>query len=358
MQEKVKVLYIGGYSRSGSTLLSLLLDQTEGFVAVGELWDIWRRSFVEKQLTGTGQPFDECPFWTKVVANAFGSFDAVDVHAMQTLRDSVQNNRHIPQLIFPSLRTSQYKMDLGEYAAILDSLYSAIHTVSGSRVIVDSSKVPTYAFLLNEIAGVDLHIVHLVRDSRATAYSWQRKKVRPEIHWKTQYMAQYNPFRSSSEWIIMNGLFRFLPRDSVNYIMVRYEDLVQKPRETLSFITQQVGEGTATLPLLHNSSVRMGPNFTVSGNPDRFKKGEVQIRPDKEWQEKMAFQQKLLVASLTWPLLAKYGYLNRSNPENSSSTSSNSSTLEQSVDNCSNLDSELSDQKPSALLQSKIEHIE
>ncbi|WP_420910932.1 sulfotransferase [Thermus thermophilus] len=36
-QEKVKVVFIGGYGRSGSTLLDRMLGQVEGFVSVGEL---------------------------------------------------------------------------------------------------------------------------------------------------------------------------------------------------------------------------------------------------------------------------------------------------------------------------------
>src|SRR6185436_15662226 len=118
----------------------------------------------------------------------------------------------------PALRTPGYKAKLQAYTDVLGRLYQGINHVSGGRIIVDSSKVPPFAFLINQVPQVDLHVVHLVRDSRATAYSWQRKKIRPEIHWKTEYMAQYSPVRSALEWTVMNGLLHSLKYSSANFL--------------------------------------------------------------------------------------------------------------------------------------------
>ena len=52
----VKVVYIGGYSRSGSTLLLQLLSGMPAVTAIGELHDVWRRSLRENQLCGCGLP--------------------------------------------------------------------------------------------------------------------------------------------------------------------------------------------------------------------------------------------------------------------------------------------------------------
>src|SRR5262245_27937716 len=114
-EQKVKVLYIGGYSRSGSTILLRLLGQMDNFAAVGELWDIWRRSFTENQLCGCGQPFRECEFWRAVVQQAFGGFEHVDPQAMQALRHSVQSNHHLPFLALPFLQPPAYRERLSRY---------------------------------------------------------------------------------------------------------------------------------------------------------------------------------------------------------------------------------------------------
>jgi hypothetical protein len=49
-------------------------------------------------------------------------------------------------------------------------------------------------------------------------------------------------------------------------------------------------------------------SHTVSGNPNRFETGAVELRPDREWISKMSPRNKALVTALTLPLLKHYGY--------------------------------------------------
>lgn len=306
---KVPVLYIGGYSRSGSTILMRLLGKVDGLFPIGELWDVWARSFTQNQLCGCGKPFRECEFWTAVVQDAFGGFNKVDVERMQSLRHDVQGNQVLLPLMVSALRGNTYREQLQEYSAILNQFYLSIQKVSGCRMIVDSSKVPPYAFLLKELPTVALQILHLVRDSRATAYSWQRKKQRPEIHWKTEYMEQYSPVRSALEWNVMNGLFQFLQGTGAPYKRIRYEAMVSHPADTLNEICHWLGVDGTTLDFgTDGQTVQVATDHTVSGNPNRFQQGAVKIRPDYEWQEKMPSAQKTLVTALTFPQLWWYGY--------------------------------------------------
>ena len=307
-EKPVHVLYIGGYSRSGSTLLSTLLNEIEGVAAVGELWDIWERSFIQNQLTGRGEPFRESSFWQSVVEEAYGNFSELDPQGVHALRGAVRDNQHLPMLLFPHLRTPAYKARLHEYTEILGRLFTGIQRVSGSAVIVDSSKVPTHAALLSNVRNLNLSILHLVRDSRAVAYSWQRKKKRPEIHWTTQYMNRYSPFRSAMEWDVMNGLFHAIPFRDAQYMRIRYEDLVRQPQSTLQAVVNNFYDFPLSVPSTINHSFEPKPNWMVSGNPDRFKQGPIDIRPDEEWQEKMSTRQRRLVTLLTRPLLNRYGY--------------------------------------------------
>ena len=52
--------------------------------------------------------------------------------------------------------------------------YAAIAQVSGRRVVIDSSKHASLAFCLSTSPALDLRVVHVIRDSRAVAYSWSR----------------------------------------------------------------------------------------------------------------------------------------------------------------------------------------
>ena len=286
-----------------------LFSQMSSFSVVGELWDIWSRSFKENQLCGCGKHFNECEIWTAVVEEAFGGFDQVDVDQFNALREEVHGRKATFMLMFPFARSKAYKEKLAQYVKILDSFYRAVHKVTKSNVIVDSSKVPTYAFLLREVPSIDLKIVHLVRDSRGSAWSWQRKKQRPEIHWKQEFMEQHSLFKSSIEWNIMNGLFFRNVMSGTDYTRLRYEDLVEKPKPVLKTLEPFIGEPFGDFSFFQDDhTVEYSASHTVSGNPNRFKSGATKIRQDTEWIEKMPFGQKLYVYCLTWPLQLWYGY--------------------------------------------------
>ena len=300
-----KVLYIGGYSRSGSTLLLRLLGERPGVVAVGELFDVWERSYLQNQLCGCGAGFRDCAFWTQVTARAFGcapgQVPAAQLHAD---RARVQGHRKIPLLWRPELRPPRYAGALAGYATVLDGLYAAVREVSGSEVIVDSSKVPQYAWVLAEAPGIELHVLHLVRDSRATAYSWQRHRLRPEITGQKAYMDTHSLARSACEWSLFNYLIRSRRRSYASYTLIKYEELVADPRAALRKVTQSVG----CPPAPDGVPASLGLSHTASGNPGRFRVGEVGIRLDGEWMHAMTGRQRAIVTALTAAGLARYSY--------------------------------------------------
>src|SRR5207237_908724 len=65
---KIKVVFIVGFTRSGSTLLEHLLSIAPGTVAVGELAYLWDPNVRNNSYCGCGVKWDCCPFWTRTVA--------------------------------------------------------------------------------------------------------------------------------------------------------------------------------------------------------------------------------------------------------------------------------------------------
>ena len=60
MTSPQKVLYIGGFGRSGSTLVERILGQLPGFCSAGEIVFLWQRGLIDGQLCGCGVPVPEC----------------------------------------------------------------------------------------------------------------------------------------------------------------------------------------------------------------------------------------------------------------------------------------------------------
>ena len=50
----VNIAYVGGWGRSGSTLLTRMLAEVPGFTAVGELRDVFLRGIIQDRVCGCG----------------------------------------------------------------------------------------------------------------------------------------------------------------------------------------------------------------------------------------------------------------------------------------------------------------
>lgn len=257
--DRPKVLFIGGAGRSGTTLVDRILGQIPAVFSAGELCHIWSRSFAEDQLCGCGTPFSQCPFWKRVMDEAFPNSEQVAVHRVLRLQRSVDRVRYIPLSLMPHLRTRQFTARLVGYLDLLNRLYKAIHRVSGSQVIVDSSKNPSHGFLLGLLPDVELYVLHLVRDSRAVAYSWQRRRQRTEIHRKTEFMPILNAYKSSLDWVMFNLLVYIMRYRRVNHLSVRYEDFAYDPRAAVMKILQFLGMGDTKVTHINGSEVEPDP---------------------------------------------------------------------------------------------------
>jgi hypothetical protein len=303
---RIKVLFIGGYGRSGSTLLERVLAEVDGICAAGELRHVFREGYLENRLCGCGVPFRECPFWGRITDEAFGGMDSFDAAELLRVKDRVDRFWRIPQLAW-NLGSSEMRAELVAYAGRLRSMYEAIASVSGSSVIVDSSKDVSHGYVLNAIGPpVEPYVCHLVRDSRACAHSWARPKFNPGNGRKMQ---RYGPLRASAEWVAINALTRLQRRVNPRYHLLRYDELAASPESAIRRLLELIGEPRRALPLVAGRRLNGGVHHTVAGNPDRFRHGEIEIRADEAWRGQMPEASRAVVTALTLPMLRSYGFV-------------------------------------------------
>ncbi len=311
----LRVLYIGGAGRSGSTLLGNILGARPRTFHAGEVTHLWRRGVLEDQLCGCGEPFSRCPFWRDVVARIFDSLGMHpgDLARIVSLRDEVCSFRALPQLLWPWLQSSDFRRSLSEYGAALVEALRAIQETSGVEVVVDSSKYPPEALVLAGRGDVRLSLLHLVRHVGAVAYAWTKTKERPEIHDRRAYFSRYPVPKTAAAWVTFNAVFERMARSGslAAHTRVRYEDLVETPSATLAKIARELDLTPRGGWCLDGRSVHLGPNHTVSGNPVRFRQGPVQLVIDDDWREAMPGLQRLVADGLGVLQLRRYGYSGR-----------------------------------------------
>ena len=273
---------------------------------------MWLRSVRDDERCGCGQAFSACPFWQQVGRAAFGGWGQLDVDRVTRLRAQVDRGRFLPQLASARLR-SRLQPALDEYVGYYQRTYAAIGQVSGSPVVIDSSKHASLAFCLRSSPGVDLRVVHMVRDSRAVAYSWGKVVDRPDA--AGSQMATYKPASAALRWNVQNSALQLLSQLGTPTLRVRYEDFVQDPAATLSEIAAFPGLpagpdfGFLAADGPGRWRAELAATHTASGNPMRFTTGRVPIRYDATWQTAMLTGNRRTVTALTLPLLMRYGYL-------------------------------------------------
>ena len=302
---RVKVLYIAGVNRSGSTVLCNLLGQLDGFFSCGELYNLYRTP-PDQRYCGCGKRVSQCEIWDAILRRALGDdYISQTARALQ-LRNAVARSRYALLWAAPFLRP-QMAERAREYLTLTGQLYRHIAEVTRSRVIVDSSKASSYGQILAQIPGIDLRLIFLVRDARAVAYSWSRRKLKPSPQGQV-YIRPTSAMRGVLSWVGHNVATEMLIGSTrAPCLRIQYEQFAASPRQVVERIAQFVDE-PAPLISLDGNVIEMRMHHTVEGNPDRFRTGPLALRPDDEWQSKMKPADRVVSTLLAWPLLLRYGY--------------------------------------------------
>jgi hypothetical protein len=286
----IRVLYVAGVPHCGSTIISNVLGQADGVFHGGELRYLpWR--LAEDRPCGCGEPLSRCPVWSKVVARMQDK--GVQPKDLTTWPGNWYA-RDVPAML---LRERRESPPLDDLHRSLSALYTAIAEETGCRVIVDSSKAPAWGRLVERAPGIDLHVLHVVRDPHASGYSWQR----------AENEQNPNPVRFGLIWSIWNAEIEALwRRHPGRYLAVRYEDFVAEPKPTIERILSFAGETPGALPFADEGTVELAPTHTVAGHRTRFDAGRVALKADDDWRGRLPRPSRLAISSLTWPLARRY----------------------------------------------------
>ena len=140
---KPKVLLIAGSPRGGTTITSMVLGQHPSVFANGNLSDFPHGGgmFDQSNICSCGEPASNCPFWSEV------------------------RSRYQP---FEGLPDSEK----------IPHLFRIVSELSGREFVGDVTHNRQYAEQLINTPGIDLYLIHVVRDGRGVVYSRIRKDYR------------------------------------------------------------------------------------------------------------------------------------------------------------------------------------
>ena len=262
-----KLVYIGGYGHSGSTLLEYFLTACQDVIACGEVVNAKReRSRTRK--CSCGKIAERCPVWERVFNLSSGSRNLSHQDLVLALINQV-SQRHT--LLIDSSKTAWRHVA---------TPFRIWHTLD-------------HRFIL----------VHIVRDPRAVNWSLLRRCERLGLQFnKTQIC-----LLTSLGWCLANlacELFRW--RAPKNYRLIKYEDLARSPREELTHLLRYLApERDCELNAIGSSDNR----HQLYGNRMRCQQLSLtDIKDDDVWRTHMPVRYRRMVTCLTWWLGRRYGY--------------------------------------------------
>jgi sulfotransferase family protein len=296
------VVYIVGWGRSGSTLLTAVLGELDGAFAAGELRMLWGRGAIGRRLCGCGRVIPECPIWSQVLER----LDDAPCTAEEMARIQAQRlrSRHfLPELLRMALHRGPDE-ELSRYAATYVLALEAVTEVTGAKVVIDGSKNPIDALLL-EHAGVDLRAINLVRDPRSVAASWSRRKRLDDGD--DAELRRFTPWSSSVLWSLWNALAHLVGRGGERpRATVRFETFLDDPDAEIDRLAALCGLPRDDLKL-EGRCVHLSPNHLVAGNGDRFRTGDVMIKP-RDTARLERRKDAILSSIASFPLTVRFRY--------------------------------------------------
>ena len=332
----VRVLEIAGLDRSGSTILDIVLGNHPDIESVGEVANIFVNGWISREsLRGidpkkrrvpictcgkrldvlyVDTPDEACPFWSRVRREWVERTDPDSIENYPKLRGNFERTRSASlvqqyrRLLYEKRRPSA---SFRSYAGLTRAFFESIRAVSGKPVIVDSSKSPVRAFALGMMPGIDLYVVHLVRDGRGVITSRRKvlkKNLRAGIMWDHEGAPMW---RTVIRWIVLNLAAEWVctrlgPKKTMR---LRYEDFVADPKGQLERIGSLLGLDLTDVAEAATSGKPMQAGHNVGGN--RTKKSTIlTLRPElaEEWKPALsATEQRLSWMLMGW-LMRRYGY--------------------------------------------------
>lgn len=265
-QSSPTILYVAGYGRSGSTVLDVLLGSHPDAVSVGEVTFLGRDWGRDERVCACGASYSACSFWGDLFETR------TEAASFERATRRCESIRHALPRLLVGLSSGSEKRAYRRWAC---KLVEYIALRGDANVIVDSSKTAGAAagrfWALRHVVGLDVRVVHLVRDGRDTLQSM----VETGSNWALEGYEDESPLqieRTVFGWLLANGLSYVLGRSlgSDRYLRIRFEDLREDPESVLHEIGTFAGLDLSTVADRAVSGQPVPVGHNVGGNRVRL----------------------------------------------------------------------------------------
>lgn len=301
--EPLRLVYIAGTGRAGSTLLELLLHAHPRMASCGEL-QVWPREITvgRGQPCGCGVAVTECPFWSELRARVDPLVQPEPrIHHFR--KGWRGGHPYRPELLARLLARdgassppSEAERTYAENNARVLEAYAALWGERHGRRprwLIDSSKDPYRLWWLLRSPRLRVSTVHLVRDPRGYVRSAVGVGRRP----LGRRARLRGIVTQAAVWALTHHLVEEVLRRHAapsDWCVVAYEDLAREPEVVLRKVCATLGCDFEPSMV---SRFREGPLHTISGNRMRFERRGIAL--DESWREALTPRERAIVRAIS-----------------------------------------------------------
>lgn len=299
-------LFVAGTPYSGSTLLSFLLDAHPDCVCLGEINGLTADVVPEEYRCSCGRPFLACEFWNGIAARMQELGSPIDLRCAEWVTEfRAFENRYLNHVCIGPLQSGALDtlrdLALAPLLALRGglargglanaALARAALDATGASVFADATKSPQRIRFLARTPGLDLRVVHLVRDARGGVASYMKN-------------ASASVERAARQWVLRNRMAdrarRYVPTGG--WLVVRQSDLCDDVQGTMDRIADFARLRRAAVP----AELRPREHHIV-GNRMRLA-DRITVRSDDSWRDTLGEDGLRTVARICGPLNRSFGY--------------------------------------------------
>ena len=301
----MKVIYVMGYARSGSTLLDIVLGAHPSVFGAGELCNLIPAMDIRHEYCACGVRSAECPFWVGVRRAWASTIYDIGKTDYERLRSHFERLRSYPRYWKSHQRDDSL---INKHLVQTSMLFEAIGKVSGVATIVESSKAPLRTLALSRMKNIELRVIHLVRDPRGVAFSLAQAYEPDPSNGIVAALPAQRPTVTVLNWMLFNALAdRVRARLGRRAILVRYEDLITDPIAVFERMSSWVNIDFSGVAKRLRNGDAFRPTHTIAGNRLRMS-GPIRLRTDVKWRLAFSAARKRWLGTLSFPVAGRYGY--------------------------------------------------
>jgi hypothetical protein len=319
--QNLSILYIAGAGRGGSTLLGDVLGLLPGALHVGELRGVFDYTIASDDLMpcSCGQAFRICEFWNSVFEELYGrdwpeSFQNYNIEGQLPRSWQLLFLRYYLRV----LGNGKIPID-GRIQATIEeiiNILSSLQEQTSASVIIDSSKSGPFAWLLAQQPNVRVVAVHLVRDPRATLFSWTTRAIPMYDPDNRQLVLRTrNQPEGVLYWIKANIGSWLLKTLGVPCRMIKYESFVRNPagcvKEIVTFANAHglsLTQDEALISSLNNNCISLGKRHLIGSNPGVKSQNDIiNIKEDIAWLHNVSLTRRLIWTLIFLPWIVFFG---------------------------------------------------